>query len=201
VCSSDLVYPEDGAPKTAGSQVRMTEQTDANVIDAAARGAGEGLQLALNVAAMLLAFIALIAMFNALIQRGGALVGLPNLTLDVILGYLSWPIAFIMGVPPKDCLVVGKLIGVRTVVNEFVAYLQMSDLLKAGTPLSHRSIVIATYALSSFANFSSIAIQIGGIGAIAPSRRHDLAKLGLGAMLTGSVACFMTAAIAGILTP
>ncbi|MBI4386384.1 MAG: NupC/NupG family nucleoside CNT transporter, partial [Elusimicrobia bacterium] len=109
--------------------------------------------------------------------------------------------AWVMGVPSADCLTVGKLIGVKTVVNEFVAYLQMAELLKSGSPLSYRSIVIASYALSGFANFSSIAIQIGGISGIAPGRRHDLAKLGLAAMLTGAVATFMTATIAGILVP
>ena len=106
-----------------------------------------------------------------------------------------------MGVPTQDCWVVGKLIGVKTVLNEFVAYLQLTDILKSGQPLTHRSVVIVSYALSGFANFSSIAIQIGGISGIAPSRRHDLAKLGLKAMVVGAIATFMTANIAGILIP
>lgn len=201
VCSK-IVLPELEKARTAGSDISMDkEKLDANVVDAAARGASEGLHLAFNVGAMLLAFIALIAMLNAIVQWGGRLVGLSGFSLESILGTLAWPIAWIMGVPAQDCFTVGKLIGVKTVVNEFVAYLQLSDILKAGQPLSYRSVIIASYALSGFANFSSIAIQIGGISAIAPTRRHDLAKLGLLAMVVGSIATFMTATIAGMLVP
>lgn len=193
-----IVMPELGKPKTSGL-VKMTEERiDANVIDAAARGATEGLHLAFNVAAMLLAFIALIAMCNYLLTQGLALVGFPGITLESILGVVCWPLAWVMGVPARDCLLVGKLIGVKTVINEFVAYLQMAELLGQGK-LSYRSVIIASYALSGFANFSSIAIQIGGISAIAPGRRHDLAKLGLKAMVVGAIATFMTATIAGML--
>lgn len=201
VCAK-IIFPEDGKPTTAGTQVKATDsKKDANVIDAAARGASEGMGLAINVAAMLLCFIALIAMLNAIIGAAGGLAGYPKLSIELILGYVSWPFAFLMGIPAKDCLTVGRLIGVKTAVNEFVAYLQMSDLLKAGTTLSPRSLVITAYALCGFGNFSSIAIQIGGISALAPNRRHDLAKLGMAAMLTGCLATFMTAAVAGILIP
>ena len=199
VCAK-MVWPESGTPKTAGTTLAMDKsRIDANVLDAAARGASEGLRLAANVAAMLLAFIALIALLNALVGWLGGLVGLKDLSLETILGLLTWPIAWVMGVPSQDCLVIGKLIGVKTVLNEFVAYLQLADMLKTGAPLSYRSIVIASYALSGFANFSSIAIQIGGISSIAPSRRSDLARLGLLAMIAGAIATLMTATIAGVL--
>lgn len=198
VCSK-LVLPELGEPETQSKMRLDVEKLDANVVDAASRGATEGLQLAFNVAAMLVAFIALIAMGNALLLKLGALAGVPGLSLQRALGYLCWPLAWIMGVPTQDCFAVGQLIGVKTAVNEFVAYLQLADLLKNGAPLSYRGVVIATYALSGFANFSSIAIQIGGISAIAPSRRHDLARLGLKAMIAGALATFTTATIAGLL--
>ena len=200
VCAK-IAMPETGIPKTLGHVKMGREKLDANVIDAAARGAAEGLSLAFNVAAMLLAFIALIAMLNALIKAAGGWVGYPQVSLENILALVGWPIAWLMGVPLQDCWTVGKLIGVKTVLNEFVAYLQLTDILKSGQPLTHRSVVIVSYALSGFANFSSIAIQIGGISGIAPSRRHDLAKLGLKAMVVGAIATFMTANIAGILIP
>ena len=193
--------PETGTPKTLGHVKMSREKIDANVIDAAARGASEGLGLAFNVAAMLLAFIALIAMLNAMLKAGGVWMGYPQVSLENLLAVLGWPLAWLMGVPTQDCWTVGKLIGVKTVLNEFVAYLQLTDILKSGAPLSHRSVIITSYALSGFANFSSIAIQIGGISSIAPTRRHDLAKLGLKAMVVGAIATFMTANIAGILIP
>jgi CNT family concentrative nucleoside transporter len=200
VCAK-VAMPETETPKTMGHVKMGGEKLDANVIDAAARGASEGLTLAFNVAAMLLAFIALIAMLNATLKAVGGAAGFPSVSLENALALAGYPIAFLMGVPLQDCWTVGKLIGVKTVLNEFVAYLQLADILKTGQPLSHRSIVIASYALSGFANFSSIAIQIGGISGIAPSRRHDLAKLGLKAMFVGAIATFMTANIAGILVP
>jgi len=200
VCAK-IAMPETGVPKTLGHVKMSREKIDANVIDAAARGATEGLGLAFNVAAMLLAFIALIAMLNALLKACGVWVGYPQVSLENLLAVLGWPLAWLMGVPVQDCWTVGKLIGVKTVLNEFVAYLQLTDILKSGAPLSHRSVVITSYALSGFANFSSIAIQIGGISSIAPTRRHDLAKLGLKAMVVGAIATFMTATIAGILIP
>jgi CNT family concentrative nucleoside transporter len=209
---SKVMYPEDGEPVTRDTMSIEVEKTDANIIDAAARGAGEGLSLALNVGAMLLAFIALIALLNALLGwvadityisalfRGwGWLADGQHLTLEIIMGWVLAPLAWIMGVPWQDAPVVGSLLGVKTAVNEFVAYLQLSNLLNDGAGLSPRSIVIVTYALCGFANFSSIAIQIGGIGGIAPTRRRDLARLGLNAMIGGSLAAFMTATVAGIL--
>ena len=180
----------------------MVEKPDVNVIDAAARGAAEGLSLALNVGAMLLAFIALIHMCNGILGWVGGLLGAPGLTLEAILGFVLAPLAWLMGVPWSDAPTVASLLGVKTVLNEFVAYLQLAGTLEnaaAGSGLQPRSIVIATYALSGFANFGSIAVQIGGIGGIAPSRRHDLSRLGLRAMVGGSIAAFMTATIAGMI--
>jgi CNT family concentrative nucleoside transporter len=194
-----LMYPEDGDPATQGGIKLELERPDVNVIDAAARGASDGLGLALNVGAMLLAFIALVSLLNALLGWGGSLVGLEALSLEAILGWVLAPLAWLMGVPWEDAVVVGSLMGVKTVLNEFVAYLQLSSILQGETPLQPRSVVIAIYALSGFANFSSIAIQLGGIGPIAPSRRHDLSRLGLRAMVAGSLAAFMTATIAGML--
>lgn len=198
VCAK-IVMPETGKPLTGGADVHMKkEDIDANAVDAAARGATEGMTLAINVAAMLLAFIALIALLNAILTKVSTMVGAPPLTIERILGVVGVPFAWLMGVPLHDCWAVGKLIGVKTGVNEFVAYLQMVDVLKAGG-LSYRSVVIASYALSGFSNFSSIAIQIGGISGIAPGRRADLARLGLKAMVVGSIATFMTANVAGML--
>jgi CNT family concentrative nucleoside transporter len=207
-----IMYPEAEEPVTRGTLKVAVEKVDANVIDAAARGAGEGLHLAMNVGAMLLAFIALIALLNALIgwiggithltdffQNIGWLAPAQTLNLDAILGWIFAPLAWLMGVPWADAPEIGSLLGIKTAVNEFVAYLQLSALLSGDTGLSPRSVVIATYALCGFANFSSIAIQIGGIGGIAPSRRSDLARIGLRAMVAGSLAAFMTATIAGIL--
>jgi CNT family concentrative nucleoside transporter len=201
VCAK-IVMPETGQPVTAGAHVKMMkENIDANAIDAAARGASEGMTLAFNVGAMLLAFIALLALANALLRKTSVLLGLPPVSIEMLLGFIGAPVAWLMGVPAQDCWTVGKLIGIKTGVNEFVAYLKMAELLKSGQHMSYRSIVIASYALAGFSNFSSIAIQIGGISGIAPGRRHDLAKLGLKAMIVGSIATFMTATIAGILIP
>ena len=207
-----LMVPEKEEPVTRGSLRVSVEKPDVNAIDAAARGAGEGLMLALNVGAMLLAFIALVALVNALIglvgdwtgvtdlmRNAGGLGADQRLTLEVLLGWLLAPLAWVMGVPWSDATAVGSLLGVKTVLNEFVAYLNLSAMLGPDSELSPRSVVIATYALCGFANFSSIAIQIGGIGGLAPERRSDLAKLGLRAMVGGSLAAFMTATIAGML--
>jgi CNT family concentrative nucleoside transporter len=196
---SKIMLPETAEPVTRGDVKIEVESPDANAIDAAARGASEGLSLALNVGAMLLAFIALIALVNAGVGWAGGLLGLPGLSLERILGWLLAPLAFAMGVPARDAVEVGSLLGVKTVVNEFVAYLQLANGLREGADLSPRSVVIASYALSGFANFASIAIQIGGIGAMAPERRHDLSRLGLRAMVAGAFASFQTATIAGIL--
>jgi concentrative nucleoside transporter, CNT family len=207
-----IMVPETEVPETLGSLKVSIEKPDANAIDAAARGAGEGLTLAFNVGAMLLAFIALIALINALIGLFGEWTGLTSvmqgwawlaegqrLNLESILGWLLAPLAWLMGVPWQDATTIGGLLGLKTAVNEFIAYLRLSDLLSGGADLQPRSVIIATYALCGFANFSSIAIQIGGLGGIAPSRRSDLARLGLRAMVAGTLAAFMTATIAGML--
>ena len=193
-----LMVPEVEKAETAGELKTQLERPDVNVIEAAARGASEGMTLALNVGAMLLAFLAMIALLNALLGWGGGLVGIEGLSLEGILGWVLAPVAWVMGVPWEDAAVVGSLMGLKTVATEFVAYLGLAEEMGRGA-LSARSATIATYALSGFANFASIAIQIGGIGGIAPRRRKDLARLGLRAMIGGSIAAFMTAAIAGVL--
>ncbi len=199
-----ILVPEREISKTMGTVKVMVEKTASNVIEAAATGASDGLKLALNVGAMLLAFIALIFMFNWIIAGvftdllGLTIKGDP-ITLELLLGYLLSPIAWIIGVPWEDAVTVGSLIGQKVVLNEFIAYLNLSNLIPTGV-LSEKAVIISTYALCGFANFSSIAIQIGGIGGIAPDRRADLAKFGLRAVLGGSLATFMTATIAGVLT-
>jgi CNT family concentrative nucleoside transporter len=184
------------------------EKTASNIIDAAAAGAGDGLRLALNIGAMLLAFIALIALLNWPLTWLGdvtgiaAALGKPT-NLATIFGYILAPLAWVIGTPWQDAQVVGGLIGQKVVINEFVAYLQLGDIVNgkvAGVSLTEHGRLIATYALCGFANFSSIAIQIGGIGGLAPNRRQDLARFGLRAVLGGSIATFMTATIAGVLT-
>lgn len=199
-----ILMPETEQSETKGVVKLKVERTSANVIDAAATGAGDGLKLALNVAAMLLAFIALIAMFNYILEGIGSLTGLNGiigqpLSLNLILGYMLSPISWIIGVPWQDATKVGSLIGQKVVINEFIAYLDLGNMIQQGL-LSEKSRLISTYALCGFANFSSIAIQIGGIGGIAPDRRKDLARFGLRAVLGGSIATFMTATIAGVLT-
>ncbi len=195
VCAKIMV-PETQKSETAGSVNVSFEKTTYNLVDAAAHGAGEGLKLALNVAGMLLAFIALIALLNGLLSWVGGWFGFPQLSFEMITGYLFAPFSFLMGVPWEDCVQVGSLLGKKMVINEFVAYL---DLKTMTTEISARSKVIATYALCGFANFSSIAIQLGGIGTLAPTRRQDLASLGIKSMVAGTLACFMTACIAGLL--
>ena len=195
VCAK-LMVPETEKSLSDG-EIKMTfERNSANIIDAAATGAGEGLQLALNVGSMLLAFIALIAMFNGLLSFVGGFFNFSDLSLELISGYVFAPVAFLMGVPWSEAMAVGSLLGKKLVINEFVAYL---DLQKQLSTLSPKSVVISTYALCGFANFSSIAIQLGGIGSIAPERRSDLAKLGVKCLIGGTLACFMTASIAGFL--
>jgi len=196
---SKVMYPEMEEPETRGTLKADVPSPDVNVIDAATRGAGEGLTLALNVGAMLLAFIALIAMINAGFGWVGGLFGYEGLSLELVSGWIMAPVAWIMGVPWHDSVAIGSLLGVKTIVNEFVAYLQLATSLQRGVDLEPRSIVIATYALCGFANFSSIAIQIGGIGGMAPSRRSDLSRIGIRAMIAGTLASFMTATIAGAL--
>lgn len=256
-----IIYPETQVPVTSGTLELTHEKEDQNVIDAASRGAAEGLQLALNVGAMLLAFIALMSLINyviglpSLLWNKGVLKDLvelfttnkliipdgcaieavkdekvfscidamrtglkssalsadaiaqatagwvaPELTLQVIFGYLFWPFAFVMGVPVSDCFYIGQLLGEKMILNELVAYSSLQKMLvDPNIQLSDRSVIIATYALCGFANVGSIGIQLGGIGGIAPKRKHDLAKIAVKAMLAGTLAAFMTATIAGIL--
>jgi CNT family concentrative nucleoside transporter len=202
IMMAKMLVPETEVPKTMGTVRLEVERTDVNVIDAAGRGTGEGLHLALNVGAMLISFLALIALVNALLGAAGhflagiGVASLANLSLSMIFGWVFAPVAWAMGVPWRDAGVIGNLLGTRMALNEFVAYSQLGPL-KAS--LDPKSFTIATYALCGFANFSSIGIQIGGIGALAPNRRHDLARLGLRAMFAGTLANFMTATIAGFL--
>ena len=199
IAISKLMYPETEEPVTRGKLGIELEKLDANPIDAAARGASEGLSLALNVGAMLLAFIALLALINGLLAWAFGLVGVQGFSIQLVLGWLGAPMAWLMGVPWQDAPAIGTLIGEKTALNEFVAYLHLGSMLQEGVALDPRSVVIATYALCGFANFSSIAIQIGGIGGMAPERRGDLSRLGLRAMVAGTLANFMTACVVGIL--
>jgi len=200
-----ILIPEREQSQTMGDVKVKVEKNASNVIEAAATGAADGLSLALNVAGMLLAFIALIAMVNFILSGiitgwfGLTTTGGEPVTLEIILGYVLSPVAWIIGVPWEDALNVGSLIGIKVTLNEFVAYLQLSQLAPTGV-MSDKAILISTYALCGFANFSSIAIQIGGIGGIAPKRKSDIAKLGMKAILGGSIATLMTATIAGVLT-
>jgi CNT family concentrative nucleoside transporter len=190
-----IMVPETEEPKTAGGVTLSTERTESSIIEAAAKGAGDGMHLAFIVGAMLLAFISLIALLNAGF-------GIFNTSLEQLLGYLFAPLAFLMGVPWADATTVGSLMGQKIVLNEFVAYSNLSNILNgkvAGVALSAQAATIATYALCGFANFSSIAINIGCIGGIAPSRRGELAQLGVKAMIGGALASCMTATIAGLL--
>ena len=188
-----IIVPETETPLTTTSAGINVEIADKNPIDAAARGASEGMQLAINVAAMLFAFIALIAMFNYFFNIVGT-------SLEGILGFIFRPIAFVMGVPWDEAASVGTLLGQKTVLNEFIAYTELTKINQnAATALSQSSTIIATYALCGFSNFGSLAILIGGIGAMAPSRRKDLASLSIRALIAGSLACLMTANIAGML--
>jgi len=202
-----VMVPETERAETAeGATAESLERIDANLVDAVARGATEGLKLALNVGAMLLVFLALLALMNYL-------VGLPVMaydslmhthhaapTIEGMLGVLFWPLAFLMGVPIDDCAQVASLLGEKLVLTEFVAYMHLGEAMSRGGELSHRAAVIASYALCGFANFGSIGIQIGGISAMAPERRGDLARLGVRAMAGGMLAACMTACVAGLMT-
>ena len=215
-----ILIPETGTPLTGGKVTLHVERESKNVIDAAAAGASDGMKLAINIAAMLLAFVALIAMLNAIIGWFGDLhvpgyqslnmmlndgaIGEAQkvkLNLGLILGYVLAPIAWVIGIEWKDAVIAGGLIGQKVVLNEFIAYLQLSQTPVGAGPgaISEHSRLILTYALCGFANFASIAIQIGGIGGLAPERRADLARFGLRAVLGGSIATLMTATIAGVL--
>ncbi len=186
---SKMLIPETGFPKTSGKIQLNEEGKPVNLLDAASRGVLDGLHLALNVAAMLVAFVALIYLVNLVL--GGF-----HTSLQTLLGYPLAPVAWLLGVPWKDAATVGNLMGTKVVVNEFVAFSMLGPL---KGHIAERSFTIATYALCGFANFSSIGIQIGGIGALAPSRKQDLARLGFRALLAGTLANYMAAAIAGLL--
>jgi len=190
-----ILEPEVAEPNQTLSDVKTDAESYANIFDAAASGAASGLKLAVNVGAMLLAFIALIAMFNGIIGYFGGLFGAQDLTLQAILGYLFQPVAWLIGIPWAEANLAGSFIGQKVVVNEFVAYL---DFVKYKDELSISSQAIITFALCGFANLSSIAILMGGIGAMAPKRRPEIARLGLKAVLAATLANLMSAALAGI---
>jgi CNT family concentrative nucleoside transporter len=210
-----VMVPETEESQTAGELKVDFPQTSTNVIEAAANGAADGMKLAINVAAMLIAIVALVAMANWFIAFvpvtfcddgvsfgyacAGGVEGSP-MSLSVILGWLFAPIALLMGVPPAECLVVGRLLGEKIVLTEFIAYMNLSQLIASPVPvISERAAIISSYALCGFANFASIGIQLGGIGGIAPSRMGDLAALGFRAMIAGAIAACMTGAIAGVM--
>jgi CNT family concentrative nucleoside transporter len=194
---SKILLPETEASETAGVAPKDPPRATTNSLDALCRGAGDGMMLAINVIAMLIAFVAMVALVNFLLTWPQARLGVAQpVTLQVLLGWLNAPFAWLMGVPPQDCLQIGQILGERVVLNEFIGYLSLTG---PDTQVSERAFNIATYALCGFANFSSIAIQVGGIGSLAPERRPDMAKLGVRAMIGGLLATYLTATIAGIL--
>src|SRR6266404_3689199 len=196
IMMAKILEPETEVPETLGGVKVAIPRTDVNVLDAAARGTSEGLQLMLNVIAMLISFIALIALVNGLFGWIHGFVPWFPATLQTVLGWIFRPIAWVMGVPWHDSGTVGSLLGERMVVNEFVAFAHLGPMKGSLDPVSF---TIATFALCGFANLSSIGIQIGGIGALAPERKHDLARLGVRAMIAGTLANFLSATLAGIL--
>ena len=194
---SKVMWPETGQSETRASAPASVERTSVNSFDALCSGTSEGVMLAINVMGMLVAFVAVVALANALFAWMQQLLGVADpLTMQHVLGWLNAPFAWLMGVPAKDCALVGQALGERIVLNEFMGYLALS---KNEAVLDPRSFTLATYALCGFANFSSIAIQIGGIGALAPERRGDLARIGLRAMCAGLLACYLTATVVGVL--
>ncbi|MGQ9914569.1 MAG: NupC/NupG family nucleoside CNT transporter [Thermogutta sp.] len=191
-----IMVPEKENSLTKGKVTVNVERLDANILDAACRGASEGMKLAINVAAMLIAFIALVAMANWILGILGSPGGKP-LTMERLLSWVFTPLAWMMGVPWRDAGQVGMLLGTRLVLNEFIAYQQLTSMRES---LSPRAFLIATYAICGFANFGSIGVMIGGIGSLIPERRRELAQLGLRSMIAGTLACYSTACIAAILT-
>jgi len=195
-----IIVPETEESETKGVVKMQLEITDANVIDAAANGSTVGMQLAINVTACLVAFMAILAMANFMLGYGAGFAGVEGLTFEKVFGWIFTPLAWVMGVPSNEVQQVASWMGQKTILNEFVAYLNMATYLNANPGvMSERSVAMASYALCGFANILSIAIQIGGIGAMAPERRHDLAKLGLYALLASSLAGFLSATVAGLL--
>ena len=191
-----MFVPETETPETRGTVKLQIEKTDVNVIDAAGRGTAEGLHLAMNVGAMLISFVAMIFLLNGILGAIGNAIGVPGLSMQMIFGWVFAPVAWSLGVPWRDAAAIGNLLGTRMVLNEFIAFAQLGALKDSLDP---RSFTIATFALCGFANFASIGMQIGGIGALAPTRRGDLARLGMRAMLAGTLANFVTAIIVGFL--
>ena len=205
---SKILFPETEEPVTKGTVRVDVEKDAANIIEAAANGAGSGLKLALNVGAMLLAFIGLIALINYLLHGTGDLLNLNKtlianfghpLSFELLLGWIFQFVAFGVGVPWEDALNFGSLLGIKVVLNEFVAFTEMGTLIEAGKIFNEKTILMATYALCGFANFSSIAIQIGGLGPLAPNQKSIIAGLGIKAVIGGSMATLMTATLAGLL--
>lgn len=195
---SKILYPETEKPATLGKIEITSEQKHRTVIEAFSEATSQGLSLALNVGAMLLTFLALIALVNSLLTTLGGFIGISDLNLSWILGRLFAPLAFILGIPANEILLAGNLLGQKLVMNEFVAYISLGDAIKSGA-LSPRTITIMTYALCGFANISSIGIQLGGIGGLAPERKSDIAQLGIKALIGGTLVTLMNAAIIGIL--
>jgi CNT family concentrative nucleoside transporter len=196
IMMAKLLEPETETPETYGKVKLDIPRTDVNVVAAAARGTGEGLHLMLNVIAMLIAFIALVALINGILGWVHASLSWFPANLQTVLGWIGQPVAWVLGVPWKDSAVIGSLLGTRAVLNEFIAFAQLGPLKESLDP---RSFTIASFALAGFANISSVGIQIGGIGALVPERKPDLARLGFRAMLAGTLANFTSAAIAGLL--
>lgn len=200
-----VMVPET-EPELASKEIVLANATEqVNLIASAVDGAAAGLKLALNIGAMVIAFLALIALVDMLLAIGCSSLGLVDsdgnaeITLGVILGYACWPLAWLMGIPSAECVEAGRLIGLKTVANEFIAYEQLGRISKEGGVLSQRSVIVLTYALAGFSNFGSIGIQVGGIGGLEPSRKNDVAQLGLRAMFGGLLACCMTGAVAGLM--
>lgn len=193
-----LMIPETETPETSGTEPRLVETTSINLIDAAAEGGLVGMRLALNIGALLIAFVALVALANVIIGGIGGLFGAPDLTLQAILGFLLAPLASLMGIPWAEAREVGSLIGLKTIVNEFVAYQALANAINEGL-IGERSAIIASYALCGFANFGSLAILLGGIQGIAPERRPEAAELGLRSIFGGTIATCMTGCLAGMI--
>ncbi|OQY76426.1 MAG: hypothetical protein B6D45_03445 [Ignavibacteriales bacterium UTCHB3] len=204
---SKIIFPEMDEPATRGTVKLSVEKNGSNVIEAASNGAMDGLHLALNVAGMLIAFICLIALFNGILGWVGDITALnpilvkeygSPLSFQLLIGFILQPVAIAIGVPFNDTLSFGSLLGTKTVLNEFVAYLDLAAMVKDNVIADPKSIFMASYALCGFANFSSIAIQVGGIGALAPDRKSDLAQLGIKAVIGGTLSTLLSATIAGI---
>lgn len=199
--TAKVIFPETKLSETGERCHFDVKRTTLNSFDALCHGASEGMMLSITVMAMLVAFVALVALINGLVVWPQHAFGLQNpVTIQQMLGWMNAPFAWLMGVPGRDCLFVGQILGERIVTNEFVGYVNLSNYVTANpNALDQRSVTLASYALCGFANFSSIAIQIGGIGALAPSRRGDLARLGLRSMIAGVLACYLFAAVVGVL--